>query len=167
MASSRPFIWSCDLPWPSPLYSDWIVEVAHIPIPNYDDDLELGNSNSNFEDNLEEMFNKVNGPNADAKQFYAHVEEGKQPLYPGSKKFFRLSFIIRLYSLKCINGIIVWIYWYIRAYQGSFPRGKHTLSFNTVKNIIRDLGLDYQKIHACPNHCMLYWGENETKNSCS
>lgn len=86
------------------------MEVAHIPIPNYDDDLELGNSNSNFEDNLEEMFNKVNGPNADAKQFYAHVEEGKQPLYPGSKKFFRLSFIIRLYSLKCINGITVWIY---------------------------------------------------------
>ncbi|XP_020270940.1 uncharacterized protein LOC109846125 [Asparagus officinalis] len=30
-----------------------------------------------------------------------------------------------------------------------------------------DLGLDYKKIHACPNDCMLYRGEDEEKVACS
>ena len=29
-----------------------------------------------------------------------------------------------------------------------------------------NLGLDYQRIHACPNDCMLYWAENEKENNC-
>lgn len=48
----------------------------------------------------------------------------------------------------------------------AFLEANIPLSFNAAKSIIKDLGLDYQKIHACPNHCMLYWGENEDKNSC-
>ena len=32
-------------------------------------------------------------------------------------------------------------------------------SFNKTKAMIRDLGLDYRKIDACPNDCMLYWKE--------
>ncbi|WOH15038.1 hypothetical protein DCAR_0934571 [Daucus carota subsp. sativus] len=32
--------------------------------------------------------------------------------------------------------------------------------------MIRDLRLDYQKIHACPKDCMLFWAENEKLESC-
>ena len=32
--------------------------------------------------------------------------------------------------------------------------------------MIKDLGLDYKKIDACPNDCMLYWREHEKDNSC-
>ena len=154
----------------SPLCSEWIVGIAQIPLqPVNDEDLDLGDkeNNLNFEDNLDEMFHQPNGPNVDAKKFYAHLEEGKQPLYPGSKKYSRLSFIIRLYSLKCVHGITESGFGAIlELIKEAFPEANIPLSFNAAKNIIRDLGLDYQKIHACPNHCMLYWGENENENSC-
>ncbi|XP_021717375.1 uncharacterized protein LOC110685200 [Chenopodium quinoa] len=32
--------------------------------------------------------------------------------------------------------------------------------------IIKDLGLGYEKIHACPNDCMLYWGEFADEIKC-
>ena len=61
-----------------------------------------------FTDNLDAMFNftgmKFNNladcegvPNAEAKRFYQHVKEGKQPLYPGCTNFSRLSFMVRLF----------------------------------------------------------------------
>ena len=35
-----------------------------------------------------------------------------------------------------------------------------------AKKIITDLGLGYEKIHACPNDCMLYWKEKSNLNAC-
>lgn len=34
-------------------------------------------------------------------------------------------------------------------------------SLNAAKNMIGDLGLDYQKLHVFPNSCMLYCVENK------
>jgi Ran GTPase-activating protein (RanGAP) involved in mRNA processing and transport len=36
-----------------------------------------------------------------------------------------------------------------------------------VKKIIKDLSLSYEKIHACPNDCMLFWKENALDEACS
>ncbi|XP_074359754.1 uncharacterized protein LOC141699836 [Apium graveolens] len=47
-----------------------------------------------------------------------------------------------------------------------FPEAHLPLSFNAAKNVIKDLGLHYEKIHACPNSCMLYWAENKDKDEC-
>ena len=35
-----------------------------------------------------------------------------------------------------------------------------------AKKTVRDLGLDYEKIHACPNACMLFWKENVNLEAC-
>nr|XP_023924457.1 uncharacterized protein LOC112035850 [Quercus suber] len=35
-----------------------------------------------------------------------------------------------------------------------------------AKKIVRDLGLGYEKIHACPNDCMLFWKENVNLDAC-
>ena len=35
-----------------------------------------------------------------------------------------------------------------------------------AKKIVRDLGLGYEKIHACPNDCMLFWKENVYLEAC-
>lgn len=35
-----------------------------------------------------------------------------------------------------------------------------------AKKIIRDLGLGYEKIHACPNDCMLFWKQNVNLEAC-
>ena len=34
------------------------------------------------------------------------------------------------------------------------------------KKIVRDLGLGYKKINACPNDCMLFWKENVNLEAC-
>lgn len=40
------------------------------------------------------------------------------------------------------------------------------VSFNKTKSMIKDLGLDYKKIDACPNDCTFYWKEHEQDTSC-
>ncbi|XP_070019670.1 uncharacterized protein [Nicotiana sylvestris] len=49
----------------------------------------------------------------------------------------------------------------------AFPLAKLPESFNKVKNMIKDLGLHYEKIHACPNDCMLFWNDNAKTDNCS
>ncbi|XP_058763597.1 uncharacterized protein LOC131637050 [Vicia villosa] len=39
-------------------------------------------------------------------------------------------------------------------------------TFNKAKGMIRDLGLDYKKINACCNDCMIYWKDHENDTSC-
>ncbi|XP_074322756.1 uncharacterized protein LOC141659726 [Apium graveolens] len=157
---------------PCPLYANWICEVSskdhRIDIERAEN---MGFEDSfTFGDNLDEIFHRTNdttGPNDDAKKFYGHLEEGKQPLYPGCKKFSRLSFIIRLYSLKCIHGISESGFGdLLELIKDAFPEAHIPLSFNASKNVIKDLGLDYQRIHACPNNCMLFWAENEKEENC-
>jgi len=35
-----------------------------------------------------------------------------------------------------------------------------------TKKIIKDLGLSYEKIHACSKDCILYWKENANLETC-
>ena len=35
-----------------------------------------------------------------------------------------------------------------------------------AKKIVWDLGLGYEKIHACPNDCILFWKENVNLEAC-
>ena len=37
--------------------------------------------------------------------------------------------------------------------------------FYRAKKMVNDLGLQYKKIDACPNHCMLYYKEDKHKVS--
>ncbi|KAK5824737.1 hypothetical protein PVK06_019521 [Gossypium arboreum] len=39
-------------------------------------------------------------------------------------------------------------------------------SCQDMKRLINDLGLGYDKIHSCPNDCMLYWGDQKNQQSC-
>ena len=102
------------------------------------------------------------GPNEDAKRFFNLVDEAKQELYPSYTNFSTLSFTIRLYLLKCLHG------WsnasftaLLELLKEAMPQLNIPSSFNKTKALIRDLGLSYKKIDACPNDCMLYWKENE------
>ena len=158
---------------PSPLHMKWICEVSHTKVDGSNDVME------GFEDNLGEMF-KCTGKkfrdlendyesltNAEARKFYRHVREGKQPLYPGCTKFSRLSFLIKLYHFKCAHGISESAFGeLLELIKDAFPDAHLPLSLNAAKNMIKDLGLHYEKIHACRNSCMLYWGDNKDKEEC-
>ncbi|KAG8497123.1 hypothetical protein CXB51_008275 [Gossypium anomalum] len=47
-----------------------------------------------------------------------------------------------------------------------FPFAEIPQSCQDVKRLIKDLGLGYDKIHSCPNDCMLYWGDQKNQQSC-
>lgn len=120
-----------------------------------------------FRDVVQEE-NEVNvGLNEDAKKFYNLVEEAKQDLYPGCKNFSKLSFTIRLYLLKCLYG------WsnisfnaFLELLREAMPSLNIPDTFSKTKGMIRDLGLDYKKIDACPNDFMIYWKNHENDTSC-
>ncbi|XP_074323281.1 uncharacterized protein LOC141660217 [Apium graveolens] len=104
---------------PCPHYLEWIYEVSTLRMENMigdmdemDTDIGMGLGDE-FEAMIQNVYGTGNdtgedgvrkGMNADARKFYTLVNEGRQPLYPESKKFTRLSFIVRLYQLKCIHG---------------------------------------------------------------
>ena len=62
-----------------------------------------------------------------------------------------------LYLFKCLNGISNSTFNdLLDLLRGAFPDAKIPKTFDEAKNIVKDLGLDYRKIHACPNDCILY-----------
>ncbi|XP_077237162.1 uncharacterized protein LOC143878814 [Tasmannia lanceolata] len=107
------------------------------------------------------------GPDLNSQRFFKLLEDAEQKLYPGSK-FTKLSFLVRLFHIKCLNG------WSNKSFtmlldllKEALPDGE-TLpkSFYETKKIIKDLGLDYNKIDVCPNDCMLYWKEAANEFKC-
>jgi len=108
------------------------------------------------------------GPSEDAKKFFKLLEEGKQELYHGCENFSKLNFTIRLFLFKCIHGLSNVAFGdLLDLLREAFPFAHIPESFHKAKNVIKDLGLNYEKIHACPNDCMLFWKENEKENNCS
>ncbi|XP_071718724.1 uncharacterized protein [Rutidosis leptorrhynchoides] len=105
-------------------------------------------------------------PNLNAEKFYKVLEDAKKELYPGCK-FSILSFIVRLFHSKCVGkcnekGFSM----ILDTIREAFPHASISKSLYELRKVIRDLGLGYKKIDACPNDCMLYWKENKDKIKC-
>lgn len=108
-------------------------------------------------------------PNAEAATFYKLVEDADRELYPGCKKFNKLSFIVRLFQIKCLYGWSdVSFSVLLDLLKEAFPEGESLPnSFYLTKKIIGELGIGYEKIDACPNDCMLYWKEASELSQCT
>ncbi|KAG8482791.1 hypothetical protein CXB51_024455 [Gossypium anomalum] len=105
-------------------------------------------------------------PNEEAAKFYRLLGEMNEELYEGSK-FSKMSFYIRLFHLKCLGG---WtensLTMLLELLREMFPFAKIPQSCKDMKKVIKDLVLGYNKIHSCPNDCMLYWGDRRNQQSC-
>lgn len=96
------------------------------------------------------------------------LKDLEQKVYPNAK-YNKLSCLVHLYHLKCLNG------WSNKSFSmlleflkdwlpdGNFLPNKA----NEVKKIMAKLGLGYEKIHVCPNGCMLFWKDKEKEQICS
>ncbi|KAK9289622.1 hypothetical protein L1049_007780 [Liquidambar formosana] len=107
-------------------------------------------------------------PNVEAEKFYRLLTDAEQKLYPGCEKYSRLSFIIKLLHLKCLNG---WsnnsISMLLEFLKDAFPEAKSLPdSYYEAKKIIKDLGLDYIKIEVYENDCVLYWKQHAKATQC-
>ena len=79
-------------------------------------------------------------------------------MYPGCKEATKVSFIVRLFQIKCMFGlsnsaleVILLLFSLV------LPKG-HCIpdTLDKVRKVVRDLGLDYEKIDACVNDCVLF-----------
>ena len=106
--------------------------------------------------------------NEDSNKFLRMVRDLQQPLYEGCK-LNKLETVVRLNHLKCLNG------WsnnsmdqLLKFLKLLLPNdAKLPKDCREGKTIIKDLGLGYEKTHACPNNCMLFWEEKSNDEVCA
>ena len=97
-------------------------------------------------------------PNERAKKFFKLLTEAQKELYPGCKEATKVSFIVRLFQIKCMFGLSnSALEAVLQLFSLVLPEG-HCVpdSLDKVQRVVRDLGLDYEKIHACINDCVLF-----------
>ncbi|XP_024016169.1 uncharacterized protein LOC112089662 isoform X2 [Eutrema salsugineum] len=93
--------------------------------------------------------------------------ECNEALYDGCQSFSKLSFMLKLYHIKCLSRISDrGMSMIIDLLKEAFGHAKLPGSFNDMKKIIRKLGFTYETIHVCPNDCMLYWGNDASRDTC-
>ena len=103
------------------------------------------------------------------QRFDRLIQDSRTPLYPGCKEVHtKLHTVLTLLQLKASNG------WsdksfteLLRLLTDVLPDG-NVLPSTTyqAKQVVCPLGLEVEKIHACPNDCMLYRKESKDHRSC-
>ena len=102
-------------------------------------------------------------------EFYETLlEDAQKPLYPGCRNFTKLSALVKLYNLKARYG------WSDKSFSellgivgDMLPLNNELpLSMYEAKKTLNALGMEYEKIHAYPNDCILYRNEFKDASSC-
>ena len=142
----------------SPTYTKWIwhgelPKMSTVP-PSHAVDVEVGD---HIEDMLHDLgqegFRQAHAPCYDTLQ-----ADSKKPLYVECANFTRLSGVLALVNLKARFG------WSDKSFNELLVLLKNMLPMdNTLpknhyeaKKILCYVGMEYQKIHAYPNDCVLY-----------
>ncbi|RVW67500.1 hypothetical protein CK203_063103 [Vitis vinifera] len=104
----------------------------------------------------------------DPESFQRLLKDAEKPLYPGCRNFTKFSALIKLYNLKARFG------WSDKSFSellemlgNMLPvNNELPLSMYEAKKTLNTLGMEYEKIHACPNDCILYRNELKDASSC-
>ncbi|XP_050160368.1 uncharacterized protein LOC126633878 [Malus sylvestris] len=101
------------------------------------------------------------------KQFEKLLEDAEKPVYPGSN-FTKLSTLVRLYNIKAKNGCSDKLFADLLEFLGVLLPQKNEIppSVYEAKKTLFSLGIEYEKIHACPNDCILYRKEHLDAIAC-
>ena len=104
----------------------------------------------------------------DPKLFETLLEDAQKPLYPGCKNFTKLSALVKLYNLKARYGWSDKSFSELLSILGDMLplNNELPLSMYEAKKTLNTLGMEYEKIHACPNDCILYRNELKDATSC-
>ena len=104
----------------------------------------------------------------DPELFARLLKDAEKPLYPGCRKFTKLFALIKLYNLKARFG------WSDKSFSELLQmlgdmlplNNELPLSMYESKKTLNALGMEFQKIHACPNDCVLYRNELKDASLC-
>ena len=127
-------------------------------------DVDMGNRIEEMIRNLgQDRFQQAHAP------LYDKIEnDSNMPLYPGCIAFTRLSAVLALVNLKARFS------WSDKSFRELLVLLKNLLpKENTLpksqyeaNNILCPVGMEYQKIHACQNDCILYINEFAEMRNC-
>ncbi|GJS72274.1 hypothetical protein Tco_0705115 [Tanacetum coccineum] len=121
---------------------------------------ENDSNDDNYRNNLDEMLQDAerNVDEKNVKKLQQLFVEAEKALYNGCKKFTKLSFVVKLLDLKAKNN------WSDKSFttllellHEAFPEDNELpVSTYQAKKLTCPMGLEVQRIHACPNDCILY-----------
>ena len=123
---------------------------------------DVGDNLFDMVNDLEEQF--VHRP----ELFEAMINDVEMPLYDGCSKYTKLSALVKLWNMKASGG------WTNSSFTAllEFLRevlpvdNKIPASMYEAKKTLSTLGMEYEKIHACPNDCALYRNAYEDLDEC-
>ncbi|XP_020234423.1 uncharacterized protein LOC109814420 [Cajanus cajan] len=113
-------------------------------------------------DQVEEIVNVVEEDLRDCPEMFDRLaSDANTPLYDGCTKFTRLSAVLKLLKLKAGNG------WSYKSFTELLTLLKDMLPKDNVlpnrmyeaKKMLSSIGMTYEKMHACPNDCILFRNE--------
>jgi len=110
-------------------------------------------------DYLEDMVHDVGEENFGRAHLYDSLKfDSEEELYLGCTNFTQLFAILKLFSLKASNGWTDKSFTKLLKLLKKMLQEKNMLPIHNyeAKKIICLMGLEYQKIHACSNDCVLY-----------
>ncbi|XP_058725960.1 uncharacterized protein LOC131597270 [Vicia villosa] len=122
-----------------------------------------------MDNRLEDMINDIGLESFQRAHMYDTLcSDNEKPLYPGCSNFTRLYAVLRLFNLKARNG------WTDKSFTKllellceMLPEGNNLPNRNyEAKKILCPMGMEYKKMHACPNDCILYRNEYEDLKDC-
>ncbi|RVX18749.1 hypothetical protein CK203_006964 [Vitis vinifera] len=104
----------------------------------------------------------------DPKLFETLLEDAQKPLYLGCRNFTKLSALVKLYNLKARYEWSDKSFSELLSILGDMLplNNELSLSMYEAKKTLNTLGIEYEKIHACPNDCILYRNELKDATSC-
>ncbi|XP_006596670.1 uncharacterized protein [Glycine max] len=152
----------------SPNYTKWI---WHGELPQMSSSPLTAPVDEEVGDHIEDMLRDLGqeGFRQAHSPYYESLDtDSTTPLYMGCTKYTRLSAVLGLVNLKARFG------WSDKSFNESLLLLKNMLPVdNTLpknhykaKKILCPVGMEYHKIHACPNDCISYRHQFAEKRSC-
>ncbi|GLT55145.1 hypothetical protein SLA2020_282930 [Shorea laevis] len=141
--------------------------LLHDVFPMHDIQVDEGVSQMGVEE--ENIHQNEQSRTEEAKKFFDLLKESEEPLWSGCTEHTIFSAIVGLYNLKCesrwSNASFTKLLGFLK---GILPSdAKLPKDTYEAKKYMRDLGLGYEKISACPTGCMLFWKENDKLEICT
>ena len=108
---------------------------------------------------LEDMIRDIGQESFQQAHVYDNLcRDKEEPLYPGCTNMSLLAAVLRLFNLKARHG------WTDKSFtellellKEMLPEGNTLPNRNyAAKKILCPMGMEYKKIHACPNDCILF-----------
>ena len=95
-------------------------------------------------------------------------KESNVPLYPDCMKYLKITAVFNLYNLKAKNGWSDKSFTDLLKLLGDMLPEKNVLPDSTyyAKKLLCPLNMEVERIHACPNDCILYKKEYSNLDIC-